>query len=147
MKNRSTLFSALLRLVPQKWQRVFEHSRMIKYYRVLRRLRKKVFLLGNRGTLIWKKSVPFLFVARVSSLLYLLCLKLERMDWFHTLFYRVGCSLGRQTFTSFLMKVGCPGSLTLPFVLIVGAVITAETESGKMMMAPSGENCDKEVTS
>jgi hypothetical protein len=44
MKNRSTLFSALLRLVPLKLQRVFEHSRMRKSYRVLRRFRKKVFL-------------------------------------------------------------------------------------------------------
>lgn len=55
-------------------------SRMIKYYRVLRKWSQKV--LG--GTLICKKSVPFLFVA-MFSFLYLLCLKLERMDWFQTL--------------------------------------------------------------
>ena len=55
---------------------------MIKYYRVLRRFRKKVFLLGKHGTLIWLKSVPFLFVATVSSLLYLLCLKFNLMDFF-----------------------------------------------------------------
>ena len=38
-----------VRLVPLKWQRVFEDSRMIKYYRVLRRFRKKVFLNRSRA--------------------------------------------------------------------------------------------------
>lgn len=32
MNNRSTLFSTLLRVEPLKWQRVLEHSRMIKSY-------------------------------------------------------------------------------------------------------------------
>lgn len=115
MNNRSTLFSALLRLVPLKLQRVFEHSRMIKYYRVLRRFRKKVFLLGKHGTLICKKSVPFLFVATVSSLLYLLCLKLGAMDFFQSLLSKMGCSLGSRVLLS--RGLGCEGWLLLVLIL------------------------------
>lgn len=117
MRNRSTLFSALLRLVPLKlkWQRVFEHSRMIKYYRVLRRFRKKVFLLGKHGTLIFKKSMPFLFVATVSSIFYLLCLKLGSMDFFQSLLSKMGRSLGSRVLLS--RGLGCEGGLLLVLIL------------------------------
>lgn len=38
------------------------------------------------------------------------------------------------------MKMGCPRNLSFLFVLIWRAFITAETESGKMMMASSGSS-------
>lgn len=113
MNKSSTLFSALLRLVPLKWQRILEHSRMIKYYRVLRIFRKKVFLLG--GTLIFNKSMPFLFVARVSSLFYHLCLKLGSMDFFHYLISKMGFSLGSRVLLS--RGLGCEGWLLLVLIL------------------------------
>lgn len=88
----SRLFGRCLIIVRQ---RVFKNSRMRKSYRVLNILRKKFFLLFKREvTLICKKSVPFFFVATVSSLIYLLCLKLEMMDWFETLLSKVGLSSG-----------------------------------------------------
>ena len=150
MNKRSTLFSALLRLVPLKWQRVFEHSRMIKYYRVLRRFRKKVFLLGKHGTLIFNKSMPFLFVATVSSLFYLLCLKiglicftyanfyqflfysskliLGSIDFFHALLEKVGFSLGSRALSFALRGVGCccSAGLALTVAFALRAVLTGE---------------------
>lgn len=119
MNNRST---RSYRLVPLKWQIFFEHSRMIKYYRVLRRFKKKVFLLGKHGTLICKKSVPFLFVATVSSLLYLLCLKFYLMDFFHAGLYKGGLSLGGRALSSFLVSKGLPGALAfaIPSLLQIG---------------------------
>ena len=88
---------------------------MIKYYRVLRRFRKKVFLLGKHGTLIFKKSMPFLFVATVSSLFYLLCLKLGSMDFFQSLLSKMGCSLGSRVLLS--RGLGCEGGLLLVLIL------------------------------
>ena len=139
MNNRSTLFSALLRLVPLKLQRVFEHSRMIKYYRVLRRFRKKVFLLGKHGTLICKKSVPFLFVATVSSLLYLLCLKWNLMDFFHALLEKVGFSLGGRALSFALRGLGCccSAGLALTVGFALRALLTGEDFTH--MMIPFGE--------
>nr|UYX57554.1 hypothetical protein [Nicotiana tabacum]UYX57700.1 hypothetical protein [Nicotiana tabacum] len=74
---------------------------------------------------------------------YYICLKLDKIELFETKCYRVGGSLGGHTFTSFLMK-GFPGSLTLSFLLIVGAVMSAETYFGKMMMAPSGASSSED---
>lgn len=108
MNNRSTRSSPILRLVPLKWQRVFEHSRMIKYCRVVRRFKKTLFCLGKHGTLFCKKSVPFLCVATVtvSSLFYLLCLKFNLMDFFHALLEKVGFSLGGRALSFALKRVG-----------------------------------------
>lgn len=136
MNNRS----ALRRLVPLKWQRVFEHSRRIKYYRVvLRRFRNKIFLLGKQGTLICKKSVPFLFVATVSSLLYLLCRKFNLMDLFHALLEKVGFSLGGRALSFALRGLGCSGGLTLAIVFSIRALLSGEAApSLEKMMLPTG---------
>lgn len=86
-KMNSRLFSILLRIIGQ---RVLEQSRLRKYYRVLRRLRKTLFLLGKHSTLIFKKSMPFLFV-RISivffliAVCYLFSLCLGSIDVFHGL--------------------------------------------------------------
>ena len=139
MNNRSTRSSPILRLVPLKWQRVFEHSRMIKYYRVLRRLLKKVFLLGKHGTLIWLKSVPFLFVATVSSLLYLLCMLFNLMDFFHALLSKVGFSLGGRALSFPLRGLGCccSAGLALTVGFALRALLTGEEFTH--MMIPFGE--------
>lgn len=115
MNKNSTLFSALLRLVPLKWQRILEHSRMRKSDRGLRRFRKKVFLLGKHGTLLFHKSMPFIFVATVFSLFYLLCLKLGAIDFFHYLISKMGFSLGSRVLLS--RGLGCEGWLLLVFLL------------------------------
>lgn len=110
---------------------------MIKYYlnRVLRRLSKKVFLLG--GTLICKKSVPFLFVATVSSLLYLLCLKLERMDWFQTLFSRVGVSLGgRALAIVFVIRAILSSEATSSLGMLPGGASGVSSSEGRVTQAP-----------
>lgn len=103
------LFSALVRLVSLKfkWQRVFEHSRVRKYYQVLRILRKTFFLLGKHGTLIFKISMLFLFVGTVSSLFYLLCLKLGFLDFFQSPLWEMGRSLGSRVLLS--RGLGCEG--------------------------------------
>lgn len=85
----------------------------------------------------------FLLLRTSIMCFYYICLKLEKIELFETKCYRVGGSLGRHTFTSFLMK-GFPGSLTLSFLLIVGAVMSAETDFGKMMMAPSGASSSED---
>lgn len=118
MKNRSTLFAALLRLFPPKWQKVFEHSRMIKYYRILRRFRKNV--LRKNGTLLFKKSILFLFVATVSSLFYLLCLQL---NFFQFPLSKIGCSLGSRVLFSLSRGLGCEGGLLLVFILIAFGIV------------------------
>ena len=42
-----------------------------------------IFLLGTRGgTLLFNKAMPLLFVATMSSLLYLICMKLGSIDFF-----------------------------------------------------------------
>ncbi|GMP29875.1 hypothetical protein CsSME_00054649 [Camellia sinensis var. sinensis] len=140
MNNRSTLFSALLRLVPLKWQRIFEHSRMIKYYFVLRRFRKKVFLLGKQGTL-FKKSMPFLFVATVSSLFYLLCLKIGLIEYFIYMLSKVGLLLGGRALSFFLIKMGCAGGLSLGIVLSIKALLIPDfVPFLTNMMLPSGDS-------
>ena len=88
---------------------------MIKYYRVLRRFRKKVFLLGKHGTLIFNKSMPFLFVATVSSLFYLLCLKLGSIDLFQSLLSKMRFSLGSRVLLS--RGLAREGWLLLVFIL------------------------------
>lgn len=82
---------------------------------IFRRFRKKVFLLGKHGTLIFKKSMPFLFVATVSSLFDLLCLKLGSMDFFHYLISKIGFSLGSRVLLS--RGLGCEGWLLLVLIL------------------------------
>jgi len=47
-----------------------------------------------------KAAMPFLFVATVSSLFYLLCLKLGSMDFFQSLLSKMGFSLGRKVLLS-----------------------------------------------
>lgn len=91
-------------------------SRMIKYYRVLRRLSQKVFLLGTRGgTLLFNKAMPLLFVATMSSLLYLICMKLGSMDFFQSFLSKMGCSLGSRVLLS--RGLGCEGWLLLVLIL------------------------------
>lgn len=53
---------------------------------------------------------------------------------------KVGFSLGGRALSVLLCKLGCSQSLALAFVFIVRAVIAAEPESSKMMMAPSGSS-------
>lgn len=91
-------------------------SRRIKYYRVLRRVRKKVLLWGKHGgTLLFKKSMPFLFLATISSLLYLICIKLGSMDFFQSLLSKMGCSLGSRVLLG--RGLGCEGWLLLVLIL------------------------------
>lgn len=80
---------------------------MIKYYQVLRILRKTFFLLGKHGTLIFKISMLFLFVGTVSSLFYLLCLKLGFLDFFQSPLLEMGRSLGSRVLLS--RGLGCEG--------------------------------------
>lgn len=81
----------------------------------------------------------FLRVLALLAAFYLLCLVLSKIDVFWTVLSKVGFSVGGRAFYALILKMGCPGSLLLPFVLIVGAVMTAETESGKMI-GPSGSS-------
>jgi len=138
MNNHST---ALLRLVPLKWQRVFEHCRMIKYYRVLRRFRKKVLLLGK---LIFKKSMPFLFLqTTVCSLFYLLCLLLGSMDLFQSLLSKMGLSLGGRALSFFVSRcLGLEGGLALAIAVLFKAIFTAEAapDLGNQMASSGAEN-------
>ena len=57
---------------------------------------------------------------------------------FQSLLTKAGFCLGSRALSFTLSKLGLPGKITLPLVLIVGAVITAEVESGKMRVSPSG---------
>ncbi|WJZ97153.1 hypothetical protein VitviT2T_015782 [Vitis vinifera] len=110
------LLKALITVAPKKWQRFMADSRMIKYYRVLRRLSQKVFLLGTRGgTLLFNKAMPLLFVATMSSLLYLICMKLGSMDFFQSFLSKIGCSLGSRVLLS--RGLGCEGWLLLVLIL------------------------------
>lgn len=78
---------------------------------------KKVLLWGKRGgTLLLIKSMPFLFVATISSLLYLLCLKLGSMDFFQSLLFKIGCSLGSRV----LLKRGLGWLLFVFFLSAFG---------------------------
>lgn len=100
---------------------------MIKYYRVLRKLSQKVFLLGKHGgTLLFKKSMPFLFVATMSGLLYLLCLKLGAMDFFQSLLSKAGVSMGCRALCSFVFKIECSGALALAIGFAVKALLATE---------------------
>ena len=82
--------------------------------------------------------VRYLFLATIVLFFYLLCLKLERMDWFQTLFDRVGGSLGGKALSFPLRGWGCSCSaglaLTVGFAL--QALLTGEGFTN--MMAPSG---------
>lgn len=71
--------------------------------------------MGKHGTLIFKKSMPFLFVATVSSIFYLLCLKLGSMDFFQSLLSKMGRSLGSRVLLS--RGLGCEGGLLLVLIL------------------------------
>ena len=89
---------------------------MIKYFRVLRKFSQKVFLLGTHGgTLLLNKVMPLLFVATMLSLLYLICMKLDSMNFFHALLEKVGFSLGSRALLS--RGLGCEGWLLLVFIL------------------------------
>lgn len=129
MKNRSTLFSALLRLVPLKLQRVFEHSRMRKSYRVLRRFRK-LYAVGQTwySYLVEIGAFPLCsncvksFVSSLSEI---------QLDGFLSIptFENRGIS-GFQTST--LYRWGFPGALALFIGLALRAII-AETEMAKFV--------------
>ena len=95
----------------------------------------------RRTRFILRKSLRFLFVATLTSILYLFCLfGIGSLEVFTFLMQKVGFSLGVLTFTSFLMKVGCSKSITCCIILIMRAVMTAESESSQMMMVPSGSS-------
>ncbi|KAM7249835.1 hypothetical protein ACFE04_019614 [Oxalis oulophora] len=138
MINRSTRSKTILQLLPLKWQRVFEHSRIIKYYRLLRRFNKRVFLLGKHGNLICKKLVPFLFVGTVSSLLYLLCLKMNLVYYFWPLLSRIGFSMGSRALAFFVSRCfPLEGGMALAILFLARVLITAEASEivGLRMMA------------
>lgn len=99
--------------------------------------RKSSYFIG--GTLICKKSVPFLFVATVSSLLYLLCLKFNLMDFFHALLEKVGFSLGGRALSFALRGLGCccSAGLALTVGFALRALLTGEDFTH--MMIPFGE--------
>lgn len=81
---------------------------------------KKVLLWGKRGgTLLLIKSMPFLFVATISSLLYLLCLKLGSMDFFQSLLFKIGCSLGSRV----LLKRGLGWLMIIDRYLLLGELV------------------------
>lgn len=95
----------------------------------------------RRTRFILIKSLRFLFVATLTSILYLFCFfGIGSLEVFTFLMQKVGFSLGVLTFTSFLMKVGFPKSRTCCIILIMRAVMTAESESSQMMMVPSGSS-------
>ena len=49
-----------------------------------------LFLLGTRsGTLLFNKAMPLLFVATMSSLLYLICMKLGSIDFFQSFLSKI----------------------------------------------------------
>nr|WJK71487.1 ATPase subunit 1 [Uncaria rhynchophylla] len=81
----------------------------------------------------------FLIIITFLAVFYLICLVFCSIEVFWALLSKVGFSVGGRGLYAFLLKIGCPGSLLFPFVLIVGAVMTAETESGKMI-GPSGSS-------
>ena len=97
----------------------------------------KFLLSSNSSThaLFMKRAIPLLILATIVLFFYLLCLKLERMDWFQTLFDRVGGSLGGKALSFPLRGWGCSCSaglaLTVGFALLTGEGFTN-------MMAPSG---------
>lgn len=116
-------------------------SRMIKYYRVLRKLSH---LLGKHGgTLLFKKSMPFLFVATMSSLLYLLCLKLGAMDFFQSLLSKMGCSLGVRALS--FVKIGFPAGLILTFAVRALLATEAAPFLGNMMLPAGAPSPDLEL--
>lgn len=86
--------------------------------------------------------VRYLFLATIVLFFYLLCLKLERMDWFQTLLDRVGGSLGGKALSFPLRGWGCSCSaglaLTVGFAL--QALLTGEGITN--MMAPAGDSGD-----
>nr|POE61932.1 hypothetical protein CFP56_56410 [Quercus suber] len=82
--------------------------------------------------------VGYLFLATILLFFYLLCLKLERMDWFQTLFDRVRGSLSGKALSFPLRGWGCCCSARL--ALTVGFTLQAllTSEGFTNMMAPSG---------
>ena len=82
--------------------------------------------------------VRYLFLATIVLFFYLLCLKLERMDWFQTLFDRVGGSLGGKALSFALRGWGCccSAGLALTVGFALQALLTGEGFTN--MMAPSG---------
>lgn len=162
-KMNSRLFSTLLRIVRQ---RVFEHSRMRKSYRVLRRLRKKVFLLGKHGTLIFKKSMPFLstnmqarkiifFFVRMSIVLCVLAiycylsLIMGCVDLFQAMLGKIGFSLGSRALSVVLIRMGCSGVLTLAIGFAVRALLATEAAPvlGNMMSPTGSDSAPNEAIS
>ena len=92
---------------------------MIKYYLVLRRLSQKVFLLGKHGgTLLFKKSIPFLFLCSNNVQSFVSSLsetRLNAMDFLKSLLSPILCSLGSRALLS--MGLGCKGWLLLVLIL------------------------------
>lgn len=88
----------------------------------------------------WIRFIPFLFLATIVFFFYLLCLLIGSIDFFQALLSKVGFSVGGRALSFALCKWGCSGSggLTFAILLAVRTLITAEAESIKTMMAPSG---------
>lgn len=76
--------------------------------------------------------MPFLFVATMSSLLYLLCLKLGSMDFFQYLISKMGFSLGSRVLLS--RGLGCEGWLLLVLILAAFGIFDGT------IMKMTGEN-------
>ncbi len=133
-----------------KWLKFIADSRMIRYYQVLRRLSLKVFLLGyNGGTLLFLKKMPFLFVATMCSLFYLLCLKLGFMAFLISFLSQVMILLGGRALFYLLINRGCPGFLASAIAFFVRIVISNEAPPslGKMVLpaeTEAGESSNSE---
>lgn len=54
-----------------------------------------------------------LFVVIFCSFFYLLCMKLEKMEWFFASFFNLGFNLGGRALSFLLIKMGVPGCLSL----------------------------------
>jgi hypothetical protein len=117
------------------------------FYFWIRRLRKKGLFLDKYGTLIFKKSIPFLFLASVCSLFYVLCLKLGSLACFQTTMEKVGLALGGRALSFALCKMGCSGGLTLAIVFAVRAIISNEAPPslGKMVL-PAGTEAGESLS-
>ena len=89
------------------------------------------FLLSSNSSthaLFMKRAIPLLILATIVLFFYLLCMKLERMDWFQTLFDRVGGSLGGKALSFTLRGWGycCSVGLALTVGFALQALLTGE---------------------
>lgn len=100
---------------------------------------KKIVGMGKLCT-ICKKSVPFLFAATVSSLVYLLYFHFQFhffFDLFNALLSKVGFSLGGRALSFALRGLGCSAGLALTVGFALRALLTGEEFAH--MMIPFGE--------